>query len=312
MKKLICPEINRYDRLLSFLDDFYKLNKEKNGFFSFRYMAGKLKWSGSYLNDVFKGKKHFSLKRALEFVEFIELKGVRAERFLFLLLSDTSKDFAHSKVQSMVLMSRNSQAVRGTMTHEEFAKYQTLFDYYILFYIELNKGVWNVQDFLEKLTLPQKPPIVLINKAVKRLENIGQVIFDPKSKKYGLRETEDNSLIFDQNGKNTSIDEKAKLEAILKLERAYQINYLNYLENSIPRHRTFFSGVINLDEELYIEARDRIFSLRNYLYELDCRAQERYSSARGPSDRVWQFSINLFSLFEDPEKSDPDLQDQKS
>lgn len=298
MKKVISPDINQYLDLLSYLQDFYLLNKKKNAFFSFRYLASKIGWSAPYINDVFKGRKKFSLARAIEFINFIELKGTKAERFLFLYLSDTDHAFATSALKETALSNRDAKRSRGEMDLEEFKKLSSLFDYYILYYIELNCGIWDTEDFIKKLTLPCKPKVELIEQSLKRLQVIGQIKFNSKTKLYKIPPTVGNVLIIDQEGKSNTEKEKIKLDAILKQEREYQTNYLNYLQHPVPNRRTFFSGILNLDLELYNEAQDRISALRNYLYELDVLGQQRYSEASGPESRIWQFSMNIFSLFE--------------
>lgn len=302
MKKAFAPNINLYSEILPFLQDFYSLNKTKNTKFSYRYLALKLNWSAPYLNDVIKGRKKLSLTKAIEFIQFLDLKGAKAERFLFLFLSDSNTEFSDSLLNKSALASRNTEKLHiRAMEFEEFEKLSTLLDYYILYFLELNKGVWNVDVFLSKLTLQAKPKPQTVENALNRLLKNNYIKFNPISSLYELQITD--QLVFDQSPGDPSDLEKRRLDSLVKQEREYVTNYYNYLSVPISDRRTFCSGIINLDMELFAEAQDRIFALRNYLYELDVKGQARYSDAKGPDSRIWQFSINIFSLFESQEAS---------
>lgn len=311
MRKAFAPNINLYSEILPYLQDFYALNKVKNSKFSYRYLALKLKWSAPYLNDVFKGRKKLSLTKALEFIQFLDLKGAKAERFLFLFLSDSNTDFSESLLKNSALASRNTEKEHNrAMELEDFEKLQTLLDYYILYFLELNKGVWRAEDFLSKLTLQVKPTLNTLEIAINRLLKNNFIKYNSQTSLYELQVTD--HLIFDQAPVDKSELEKRRLEVLVKQEREYVTNFYNYLLKPISEKRTFCSGIINLDMELFAEAQDRIFALRNYLYELDLKGQARYAEAKGPESRIWQFSINLFSLFEAQDKAqDANLESSK-
>ena len=303
MKNVFSPNISLYSELLPYLQDFFVLNKSRNPKFSYRFLAMKLQWSAPYLNDVIKGRKKLSLPRALEFIQYVGLKGAKAERFLFLYLSDSSTDFSQSFLKKSALESTNTlKEHQRAMDFEEFEKMQTLLDYYILYFIELNKGAWSVETFLSQLTLSIKPSKQLTEMVFNRL--IKNNFLKCNSDKSIYEICINDQLIFDQSAISETEIQKRRLEALVSQEKEYVLNYQNYLSNPFfPNKRTFCSGIINLDMELFSEAVDRIYALRNYLYELDVKGQARYAEAQGPESRVWQFSINLFSLFENHETS---------
>ncbi len=299
-KKVYSPNINLYDDFISYLEDFFSINKSQNSKFSYRYLALKLNWSAPYLNDVIKGRKKLSLGKAVELINYIGLKGAKAERFLFLYLSNVNPEFSHSSVHKDAILARNAEREHSrAMSLDEFEKLSTLLDYYILYFLELNKGVWNIDDFINKLTIQSKPSKEIVQFTFNRLEKNNYVILDPKTSLYKLNVTD--QLIFDQDQDCKTELETRRLESLLQQEKEYAKNYFNYLKMPIKDKRAFCSGIINLDMELFTEAQDRIFALRNYLYELDAKGQQRYAEAKGPESRVWQFSINIFSLFENQE-----------
>lgn len=296
MKKTFSPDINHYTEILPFLQDFYTVNKENNKNFSYRYMAMKLKWSAPYINDLIKGRKKLSLKRALEFIEFIELKGTSAERFLFLFLSDSDSNFSNSQLNKQALSAHDSKReMKKDMERMEFEKYESLFDHYIFYYLDYAKGIWDAKEFLKKLNFPIKPSEEFLSTCIARMIKNKIVRYNSLS---GLYEHISlGGVVMDQLAVGENNEEKLKLAAIVKQERDYASSYLNYLHE--PKDpRIFCSGIINLDKELFIEAQDRMFALRNFLYELDDRAQERIPAAKGPESRIWQFSMHMFSLFE--------------
>jgi uncharacterized protein (TIGR02147 family) len=296
MKKTFTPDINQYSEILPFLQDFYTVNKENNKNFSYRYLAMKLKWSAPYINDLIKGRKKLSLKRALEFIELIELKGTSAERFLFLFLSDSDNNFSESQLNKQALSAHDSKReVKKDIERIEFEKYESLFDHYIFFYLDYMKGVWNAETFLKKLNFPIKPSEEFLGTCIARMIKNKVIKYNSISGLYEHLSL--GGVVMDQTGNGVTEEERLKLAAIVKQERDYASSYLNYMHD--PKDpRIFCSGIINLDKELFIEAQDRMFALRNFLYELDHRAQERIPSAKGPESRLWQFSMHMFSLFE--------------
>ena len=97
-----CPDINQYNSISLFLQEVYSLNKKANKNASFRYFALKLKWPVSYLNDIIKGRKKLTIKRALELGLFLKLDAVDLERLIYLSLKQfedkTTNDYFSKKL----------------------------------------------------------------------------------------------------------------------------------------------------------------------------------------------------------------------
>lgn len=300
MKKILSPDINLYSEILPYLQDFYTLNKEKNKNFSYRYLALRLKWSAPYINDLIKGRKKLSLKRALEFIELLELKGTNAERFLFLFLSDSDNLFSNSLLNKNALAAHDSKKqVHKEVLINEFEKFETMFDLYILFYLDYFKGEWNAEKFLLKFNFPKKPSIDFLNARVIRM--VENKLLKPLPNPHTYQIISLGGVVLDQHDGASSEEEHRKLAAITKQERDYAESYLNYL-NGPMKQNIFCSGIINLNTELYSEAKDRLFAFRNFLYELDQRAQADIATATSADSRIWQFSMHIFSIFEDDTK----------
>lgn len=296
MKKILSPDINLYSEILPYLQDFYTLNKEKNKNFSYRYLALRLNWSAPYINDLIKGRKKLSLKRALEFIEMLELKGTNAERFLFMFLSDSDNLFSSSLLNKNALAAHDSKKeVHREVLRNDFEKFETMFDLYLLFYLDYFKGEWKAEKFLQKFNFPQKPSIDFLNARIKRM--VENKLLKPLSLKDTYEIISTGGVVLDQHDGASSDEEHKKLAAITKQEIDYAESYLNYL-NGPMKQNIFCSGIINLNKELYAEAKDRLFAFRNFLYELDHRAQADIANATSADSRIWQFSMHMFSLFE--------------
>jgi hypothetical protein len=296
MRRPICPDISEYFEILSFLQDFYLINKDIHKNFSYRYLAKKLNWSAPYLNDVFRGRKKLSLKRALEFIDYIGLKGVKAEKFLFMFLSNTDLNFSKSTLSSNAIDARNTKKQLSNLMREEFESFETIYDFYIIFYIATNKDIWNSSDFLNRLTLNKKITLEKTDQAYDRLIAKGFIKYEPKTGKTIILKID--GLFFDEQLSQRPVEnDKIKSALILNSEREFIGNYLNYLEKPSAKDRAFFSGIIHIEEGMLGEALDRIYSLRNYMYSLNEKTDANLANAQNL--KVMQFSLNMFSLFKD-------------
>lgn len=294
MRRILCPDIAEYSEILSFLRDFYLTNKEANKNFSYRYLAKKLKWSAPYLNDIFKGRKKLSLKRALEFMDFVGLKGVKAEKFLFMYLSDTDLNFSKSTLSANALVARNTKKQLSNLMPEEFKSLENVYAFYIISYITTNQNTWNSSDFLNRLTLNKKVSLEAIEHAYERLIVLGVLEYDSTTGKTVILKTD--GLYFDELFTDTQGDNAALTsELILNSEKEFVTNYLDFLQKPTTNDRAFFSGTIHLEEGMLGDAIDRLYSLRNYLYSLDAKTEANLAASKDL--KVMQFSLNMFSLF---------------
>lgn len=301
MKKPFVPDINKYSDILVFMNDFFDLNKKKNPNFSFRYLGARLKWSAPYLNDVFKGRKKLSLNRALTFINFLGLSGLKAERFLFLYLADTDNAFSVSKLNVDALSSRETVVVKPEeelMNLKDFERLYLL-DYYIIQFLGLHDMVWDPQLFLKRLRLAQKPTLETLEKHLNHLVRDQYLSYKKETNKYEvLPNFFNHHQLFDQSGAVTNEQEQKRLNIVKDHEQEYATQYLNSIHAPGISNRTFYSGIINLDEEAMKDVVERISSLRNHLYNLDMRTYEKFQAEPPqPKDSLYQFSLNIFSIF---------------
>lgn len=305
MSKPFAPDISDYDKLLPFFEDFYALNKKQNKKFSYQFLANKLGWSAPYLNDIFKGRKRLSLTRALEFMELLGLRGVRAERFLTLFLAESDASFSKSRVMQETLAGTNTNFRPSTENVKELLKqFETIFEYYILFYLHYNKGAWNTDKFLSELTLTSKPTNEWIERVFQKLVEQERVTFQPKSQTYKVETRTHDLLHFDPK---RNADEFRK--RIAKVAQEHSAVFYDYLENPLYGKSSYVVGTVSLDPEAYQEARARISALHNYLIEASGKCQARFdedaNAAVTAENRIWQYQINIFSVFEDPAAQKP-------
>jgi uncharacterized protein (TIGR02147 family) len=98
---LTIPSVVEYSDYRSFLTDFWEANKALN-FFSSRYLALKLDWSASYFHDVMSGRKKFSIPRAVELANYLELSLQQTDYLILMVLKDMEHELTSEYVAKRI------------------------------------------------------------------------------------------------------------------------------------------------------------------------------------------------------------------
>ncbi|MBC7465148.1 MAG: hypothetical protein H7256_04090 [Bdellovibrio sp.] len=298
MSKPFFPNISLYAELVPFFNDFYTLNKEKNKKFSYQYLANKLDWSAPYLNDIFKGRKRLSLNRAIEFINLLELKGAKAERFLILYLADSDPTFAISAIKHDALASTNASVKSSNQKLEKSNQCETDNDYQIMMYVYYNKGNWSAEKFIKELTVTTKPSIGFLDALIKRLVATKRLSFDSTTGLYSVPSQEHVLLHATEKNK----DDEQIVNEISRISRHYARTFLDYLQKPLMGRSLFTVGTVSLDAESYLEVKDRIRALHNYMIDVSAKSQAKFDlkpDVANAKNKVWQYQFNVFSVFED-------------
>lgn len=297
MSKPYSPDISLYSNLHNFFQDFYFLNKELNPKFSYQYLAKKLNWSAPYLNDVFKGRKKLSLRRMIEFTNYLGISGPQEERFLILYLSDSDNEFAKSSLKASALSSTNSALSTSNIPLEKHQDYASVYDQYVAMYLYYKKGEWSATDFLSSLALTTKPTPEQLEDSLERLVKGKIVSFDEASQKYIINQQDHTLLHLEEKAKAKNAEDI--FNEVIRMDREYAKQYLDYTLSPRKGSICAFNGLIHLNDETYKEVCKRVVALHNFLVEISEKSDgENLLNPKGPPKKVWQYQLNLFSLFE--------------
>lgn len=283
-KKIQVPDINGYSEFRPFLDDFFARNKESNKNFSFRFLAGKLGWSPSHLNDVMQGRRFLSLPKIMELIEFLGLKGVRAERLLLLALFESN---GLSEKGKEFLALKNSSMNVTTMTHDEKKLMTSVRTQQVLHYIMANEGRWDIEDFLLRGRKASEMSRPELGEIIRILELHGLIKWDSEQAKYLIEKTE-----FYHDTAHTDV-------VFHTAQREFAKSYEDFLADRFPSWMDLIGNVL-IPKDRLPEVYDRLVGVRNYLYEIRGQTLEKKPDAKF---EVFQFSINLFSVFRRPENA---------
>lgn len=104
---MLVPDLKNFDNYTDFLNDFFRLNKESNSNFSYEYFARRIQWPKSALADAISGRRNLSVRRAIEFTNFLNMDALDTEIFIFWAIKkdndlpeNVTKLFTHHQVSS--------------------------------------------------------------------------------------------------------------------------------------------------------------------------------------------------------------------
>ncbi|MBY0414049.1 MAG: hypothetical protein K2Q18_07780 [Bdellovibrionales bacterium] len=281
------PNILKYNSYQSFLKDFFECNKGDNSPMSYRYLASKLSWSASNLNEIIHGKRTLNVQRALELARFLKMDSIQTERLIYLTMKESSTDEVRIYFETMISKQFNSDELldKNTKLNAE----ESLLT-------EQNQNL--VDDF----------PAILLYGFIRwcngktTYNDVVKLLYTcPQFKDYSFFKEKLNKL--DKNGLikiNVLEEQKVEVE-ILKFHfcTQFDINTISHLANYTdnmsrvlrnPNLKGFFnSGIIKIRRERIKEARFRLIMLRNWLLEV-----EADSLHANPEDNIlFQYDLSL-------------------
>lgn len=288
-KKTRVPDINTYSSFKVFLEDLIHENKQRNKNFSLRYLASKLKWSPSHLNDILKGRRRVSLEKVLKLIEFLEIKGARAERLMLLALFD-SNDVQEKGKEYLAAL--NSDREVKTLTEDQANILAPLQAQYIFGYLLWNDGVWNTADFLKRSPQKELPTEADLQSIINSMIHGRIIEWDKKNQRYTLLKKE--FLFDDIKTGNTSTMRKAFTESLTAQAR--------FIEKPIGKW-CLVTGVIQISDDQLQEVTDRIISLRNYLETINRNTMGAAKTSKKVT-AVYNYNIGLSQVFRTTKERD--------
>lgn len=279
------PNILKYNSYQSYLKDFFECNKNEKSPMSYRYLASKLNWSASNLNEIIHGKRTLNVQRSLELARFLKLDTIQTERLIYLTMKESSTDEVKLYFEDMINKQFNSD---GLLEKSKIVKQETLltenqnliddFPAMLLYgFVRWCNGKTN-HDSLTKLlyTWPQFNDFNHVKEKIEKLDSNGLI---------KIHACEANNIHVE----------------ILKFHFSTQFDIktishmADYTDNMsrILRHsqlKGFFnSGIIKIKRQKIKEARFRLIMLRNWLLEVEAE-----SIHANPEDNIlFQYDLSL-------------------
>lgn len=274
---MIVPEVLEYQEISLFLKDFLQVNKELNTKYSVRFFSNRLRWPTSLFNDVISSRKSLSLKRAIEFSNFLDFDDFKTEYFVMLVLkTNKSKEVSHFFTKYLNL-NNDFKLFKSNIPSILFSESKLLavFDFLEMkkVFIDVESTVSGLSFF--KITHDEVESIIDYlqkNQIIKIKDNKVEILNSPFYK-------DDIGAATDNTG--------------MLIHTSYSKNLIEFLE-SPKRPFTLNSGYIPLSEENYKVSLNRILALRNLIFD--------YSKEDLSKDldklRLYQIDLNLFPLTE--------------
>lgn len=241
-------------------------NKSASGF-SQRSLSTYLEWPVSYIPDVIKERKPFTVARCLEFVRKFKVNPIDAERLIFLAVASQSKiDFE----------SLNSLRVEKNPNLRLNDVDIDLFSFEVLYVLEI------VRWFHGKATKKNISAIIPEKKINSlQIENTLNLLVKKKIIKEtkGFYKAVDEGLFTDQ----TLAPAQEKLLHQKFAENLKQ--FYDYLDTPACGSTSF----VQIDVSRFIEIRDKITSLRNWIQEIS-----KIDSQKSQSQDILLFQLDFY------------------
>lgn len=106
---MILPQVLEYSNLNNYFKDLLRINKSANTKYSQRYLAKKLEWPVSLMNDIACHRKVLSINRCVEFIVFNQFEREQMEHFLYLCIRDSTGDELKSFVDYIYQNHKNAK-----------------------------------------------------------------------------------------------------------------------------------------------------------------------------------------------------------
>ena len=266
------PVVFEYIDYRKYLADFYSMVKQHQSFFSYQYMALKVKMDCSNLAKVLMGKRHLPLKSIPYFKELCKFNEPEFEYFTTMI--EWAKARSDAKARELFNRLTGIQGARprvlDTMQYEYYRRWYHTAIYSLLDIIDFNGNYRYLVSLLD-------PPVTL----EEAKESVALLV------KLGL-------VVIDQNGRYTpaqkmlSTGEKWKSYAIHQFQKETMELALRSLEQHNKEDRDISTLTFSASKA-ELEAIKKITS--NYR-----RAIIELISTGSNGERVYQFNLQIFPL----------------
>jgi len=282
MSKIKIPRIDHTTTSSSFFTDLVALNKAANRHFSHRYLAQRLKWPVSYVSDVMRERKAFSVTRAVEFAKFAKLDVMDTEKLIFLALTENSKEDVKEYFISKLTKrtSKDAKVLNMTTTSERelFTSIKVGAIFEVLKWARRPLAAAQIRDLLFTFWDLTEAEIL---QAIALLQKHRMISIQGKELKILQPQ-----ITLDEFNDGT--------DGGIRMHKQYAENFARYAEKPIfPA--LFTSGFVELPKDKFNEVARKLLEVRNSLLGF-AEDTSRVSKEKLEDTMVYQFDINLVLL----------------
>lgn len=259
----------------SFLRDFYESRKKCDTFFSYRYMAFKLKMDHSLLVKILSGKRHIAYNAIEDFTKFCKLKKREALYFETLVNFEKARTKEQSRIYFEKLLALKDYC--SSIINKEFYKYfQKWYYVAIRSLLDIYKFRGNYKALSQQLN-----PSITTAEAKEAITLLEKLKFIKKDSK-GVYKVTDSHVSTPEKWQDIAIS-------------AYQKETIKMSSLSIDRDpketRDISSITMSLNEECFEDIKEIIKECRTAIIKrLDLIPDDQ------KSDRLYQLNIQLIPL----------------
>ncbi len=266
----------------SFLRDFYESRKKSETFFSYRYMANKLKMDHSLLVKILSGKRHIANNAIESFIIFCKLGKREGQYFETLVHFEKATSKEQSRLYFEALLNLKGYKASTIMRHQ--------YEYFQKWYNAAVRSLLDIYTFkgdYKELALQLNPPIT-VPQAKKAISLLTQLKFIKKEKD-GSYYVTDAHVTTGEMWQNLAIS-------------AYQKETIQMSSTSLDRdpkeNRDISSVTMSIDKECFDDVKEILRECRSSVIK---RVD---SIADNLTDRVYQLNMQLIPLSAVQKKDD--------
>lgn len=258
------------------LKDLYEERKQKQSFFSYRYIAQKVGFSSAgFFTNIIQGKRNISPEYIFKFAEVFKLKKAETEYFELLVNFDQAKDHSRKRFYFEKILAHKKSKVKVTDAQQ--------YEFYSVWYYTAIRELIDIYPFkgdFDDLARRVSPPIrpAEAKKAIELLENMKLI-----------RKNEEG--IFEQTDTFISTGYEAQSVAITN----FLMGMADLAKEAIDRYprekRDISALTLSLSEDGYKAINERLKSFRRELFEI---VREDKKNKR--QDRVYHLNFHVFPL----------------
>lgn len=258
----------------AFLRDYYDTRKKNDTFFSYRYMANKLKMDHSLLVKILSGKRHVADNAIENFITFCKFNKREAQYFETLIHFEKARSKEQCRLYFEALL--NLKGYRSsTIRRENYEYFQKWYYVAIRSLLDIYKFRGNYKELASKLN----PPITVpqAKKAIALLRKL-KFIIKNKDGSYSVTDA------------HVTTGEQWQDLAIATFQKETIRMSASSIDRDPKETRDISSITMSLDEECFDDIKEII---------RECRASiiKRVDSiAENETDRLYQLNIQLIPL----------------
>ncbi len=281
-QKLVCASVVNFANVSDFFKDFYLKNKKINSKFSYRYIAGRLKWPEMLFSDVANGRKSLSLRRALEFSGWVQMDVLETEGLALMTLSEGKDGKTVDLINDLRGRIYNPQhPERGELIVNYSFNLDTILVYAIIVWA---RGAITAEEILAQLEMRRKLTLTEINRAIEALIKEEFLDKDTAGKGYKLSGKEIVRNAFDFGIAETFTPILEEYAEILPefLPKEYFPFALNHTILELPFSR---------NKEIF----EKLTAFKNWLYQIS-RETKIATKTNLEDTVVFQLGLDLFPV----------------